>query len=78
MYMCTAVEMYKLICLGDTGDKEDTSQMQMRLNFNNINVYICSYNPFPYYNNLIHYTCGLYLLYRKACTIVEISTYCYV
>ena len=45
MYMCTAVETYKLILLGDTGDKEDTSQMQIRLKFNNINVYICLYNP---------------------------------
>ena len=30
MYLCTVVEMYKLICLGDRADKEDMSQMQMR------------------------------------------------
>ena len=60
MYVCTAVEMYKLICLGDRGDKDDMSQMQMRFKFNNINIYM--YFIQPYYNNLIHYTCGLYLL----------------
>ena len=54
MYLCTVVEMYKLICLGDRADKEDMSQMQMRFKFNNINIYM--YFIQPYYNILIHYT----------------------
>ena len=61
MYVCTAVEMYKLICLGDRGDKEDMSQMQMRFKFNNINIYM--YLIEPQYKNYIfapqsiHATC---------------------
>ena len=40
MYKCTVIEMYKLICLGDTGDKEDMRQIQIRFDFNNIYIYV--------------------------------------